>query len=523
MFAMSYTPNRVHATPPAPAKPASSASVAGDPRDGGLDGQSQDALFDGGQSPIGIDYAPVRCAGDKPYWLRRDAMAICAPQLGRDPRTCGHSESTCPALCEKCYADDLSFIKRELRVNTITIYQPSYYILKEARRLKMKVVVGLLNDSVLGLAAPAARKDCTYVASPLYHCGPEYASALIDGACVDTIGGDPFKLCTSHCAQRSHPGADCVSGDCSCRSDVECRGASNRCLSGVYLAPMNNPSSGEFLHDGTVIGIQLGNEFFKACQTSEVPGLHQPCCIRDKKTGQCNAWTVTREVISAAASNLRSALNSRGLNRVKITVNLVQEQGPAFCRNGAPPPGVDYIATHSYCDFVAEMPPQWTTLSGAECWDRARNHEFTIDQKACGASRTYIGETGYNTGCPLLGKAGPRLHAEQDFVNAMLGSEPACNGKPNPTAPIPNFLFEFVDVCPPGGCLAGCGDPHRCSYNCCCEHNCSATEMCAAECPRCIGNGYFGLFHAADYGTEGFPPQPKFDPMPSLLCPAAPK
>jgi hypothetical protein len=105
----------------------------------------------------------------------------------------------------------------------------------------------------------------------------------------------------------------------------------------------------------------------------------------------------------------------------------------------------------------------------------------------------------------------------------MLGSEPACNGKPNPTAPIPNFLFEFVDVCPPGGCLAGCGDPHRCSYNCCCEHNCSATEMCAAECPRCIGNGYFGLFHAADYGTEGFPPQPKFNPMPSLLCPAAPK
>jgi hypothetical protein len=47
--------------------------------------------------------------------------------------------------------------------------------------------------------------------------------------------------------------------------------------------------------------------------------------------------------------------------------------------------------------------------------------------------------------------------------------------------------------------------------------------MCAAECPRCIGNGYFGLFHAADYGTEGFPPQPKFNPMPSLLCPAAPK
>lgn len=523
MLAINCAADRVHAAPAATLKPASSAPEPGDPPDGGLDGQSQDGLFNGGESPIGIDYAPVRCAGDNPYWLRRDAMAICAPQLGTDPRTCGHNTSTCPALCEKCYADDLSFIKRQLKVNTITIYQPSYYILREAQRLGLKVIVGLLDDSVLGLAAPAGRKDCTYAGNPLYHCGPEYASALIDGACIDTIGGDPFRLCTSHCSRRSNPARDCVNGDCSCQSDTECRGMSNRCLSGAYLAPMNNPASGEFLHDGTVIGIQLGNEFLDACEPFQVPGLHQTCCIHDKKTGQCTAWTVTREVISAAATNLRSALNSRGLSSVKINVNLLQGQGPEFCRDGIPPPGVDYIAAHSYCDFVAEMPPKWTTLSGAECWDLARNHGFPVDQKACGASRTYIGETGYNTGCPLVAKAGVLLQAEEDFVKAMLNSEPACNGKPNPTAPFPNFLFEFVDVCPAGGCLPGCGDPRRCSYNCCCEHNCSATEVCAADCPRCIGNGYFGLFHAPAYGTEGFPPQPKFSSMPSLLCPATNK
>jgi hypothetical protein len=386
----------------------------------------------------------------------------------------------------------------------------------------MKVVVGVLNDSVLSLATAAGRKDCTYAATPLYFCGVQYAGALIDGACIDTAGGDPFKLCVSHCSLRSNPAADCVNGDCSCRADLECKGKSNRCLSGAYLPPMNNRASGEFLGDGTVIGIQLGNEFFNACETTHIPGLHQPCCSHNKETGECNAWTVTRDVISAAARNLRRALNSRGLSKVKISVNLVQEQGPAFCRDGIPPPGVDYIATHSYCDFVAEMPPRWTTLSGAECWNLARNREFTIDQKACGASRTYIGETGYNTGCPMVKKAS-LLRGEEDFVDAMLRAQPACNGRANPTAPFPNFLFEYVDVCPAEGCLAGCGDPNRCSYNCCCKHVCSDTEMCAADCPRCIGNGYFGLFHAPDYGTEGFPPEPKFDPMPSLVCPASRK
>ncbi len=472
------------------------------------------------QSPIGLDYAPVRCAGDNPYWLRRDAVAICNPQLGTPQRQCNGSTSNCPGLCAKCYGEDLAFIRHQLKVNTITIYQPSYYILKEAQRLGMKVVVGLLNDSVIGLASPARRKDCTYGAAPLHLCGSDYAAALIDGACIDHAGGDPYKLCTSHCAARSNPARDCVHGDCSCQSDSDCRGDSNRCLGGAYLAPMNNPAAGEFLRDGTVIAIQLGNEFFQACEPLVVPGIHQPCCSRDPKTGRCTAWTVTRRVISAAARTLRAALNARGLDRVKITVNLVQEQGRKFCRHGKPPPGVDYVATHSYCDFVAQMPPQWLTHSGAQCWERARR-EFAIDQKACGASTTYIGETGFNSGCPTAPNARALLDAERDFVDAMVGAQPACNSRPNPAAPFPNFLYEFEDVGPATGCMAGCGDRRRCSYNCCCKHVCSANQRCEPDCPRCVGNGYFGLYHAPGYGTDGFPPVPKFAPMPSLLCPAS--
>ncbi len=218
-------------------------------------------------SPIGIDYAPeTRCSDNNPDWLpgRRRRPVACNPPPGEP---CGDTLSTCPARCQQCYDDDLSLIQHELKVNAITIYRPNYYILKAAQRLGMKVVVGLLDDSVLGLAAPTSQTQCTDGGVPLYLCGANYASALIDGACIDTVGSDPFKKCVSHCAVRSEPTQDCVNGDCSCHSDADCRGPSNRCLSGSRMAPLNSPASGEFLRDGTVIGIQLGNEFFRS-----VPG-----------------------------------------------------------------------------------------------------------------------------------------------------------------------------------------------------------------------------------------------------------
>jgi hypothetical protein len=479
-------------------------------------------LFQSKWSPLGIDYAPeARCSDNNPIWYkaRQHRPTACNPQLGAP---CGDTLNTCPARCQQCYDDDLSFIQRNLKINTITIYRPNYYILKAAHRLGMKVVVGLLDDSVLGLAAPVNQRKCTDGGTPIYLCGANYASALIDGACIDTIGSDPFKRCVSHCAVRSEPKRDCVNGDCSCHSDAECRGPSNQCLSGSYMAPLDSPAGGEFLRDGTVIGIQTGNEFFQGCQPPEVPGKHQLCCDHSKTTGQCTAWVVNREVMSTAAQTMRAALDSRGLSKIKLSVALVQEQGPKFCRNGAPPPGVDYIADHVYCDFVADLPPLWSTQSGFECWKQAHDKEFAVDRKACGITRTYIGETGFNTGCPLTANQGAMLKAEADFISAMLKAEPACNGQRNAT-PFPDFLFEFGDVCPPQGCLAGCGDPHLCDPTCCCRHRCSAEIRCEQGCPACIGNGYFGLFNTPGYSTNGFPPEPKLDPMPSLMCPAASK
>jgi hypothetical protein len=118
---------------------------------------------------------------------------------------------------------------------------------------------------------------------------------------------------------------------------------------------------------------------------------------------------------------------------------------------------------------------------------------------------------------------GSKLNAERDFISAMLSDEPACNGKSNGAAPMPNFLFEFGDTCPPGGCISGCGDPQQCNPKCCCRHQCTHGQVCAANCPACVGNGYFGLYRTPGYATVGFPPEAKFNPAPSLMCPAAGK
>jgi hypothetical protein len=86
----------------------------------------------------------------------------------------------------------------------------------------------------------------------------------------------------------------------------------------TYVAAFN-PSAGEFLQDGTVIGIQLGNEIL----------------------GPQSAATIT-----TAAQN-RIALNAAGFSNVKVIVSLVEGQASTFCSGGAPPTGVDYIADTS--------------------------------------------------------------------------------------------------------------------------------------------------------------------------------
>jgi hypothetical protein len=495
--------------------PNGSANSDGKSSDGVLAQSPGDTQF----SPLGIDYAPeTRCSDNDPQWLSGERPRACDPQLGESACGADNGLAACPARCEKCYDDDLAFIQRELKVNAVTIYAPNYYILKAARRHGMKVVVGLYNDSVLGLATPTNQSNCSYGGVALYLCGSDYASALIEGGCIDTAGGDPFAPCANRCAIRSDPARDCVKHDCSCETDAQCKGSGNECLAGSYIDPLNNPATGEFLRDGTVIAIQLGNEFFDQCQIPEIPGQNQPCCAHAKATGECRAWTVNRQVYSTAAQTLRRALNRRGLSRVKISVALVERQGVDFCRDGKPPPGIDYIAAHPYCDFVADVPPNWTKATGAECWQQVRDEEFAVDAKACGASHTYIGEAGYNSGCPLMTDGSSKLNAERDFIAAMLNDEPECNGKTN-AAPMPNFLFEFGDTCPPGGCISGCGDPQQCNPKCCCRHQCGDGAVCAPNCPSCLGNGYFGVYRTPGYATIGFPPEPKFNPPPSLMCP----
>jgi hypothetical protein len=89
----------------------------------------------------------------------------------------------------------------------------------------------------------------------------------------------------------------------------------------TYVAALNS-STAEFLQDGTVVGIQLGDEIL----------------------GPQSASTIT-----AAAQNLRAALNGAGFRSVKAIVSLVEGQASTFWTGGAPPAGVDYIADRVYC------------------------------------------------------------------------------------------------------------------------------------------------------------------------------
>jgi hypothetical protein len=312
------------------------------------------------------------------------------------------------------------------------VYQPNYYILTAADQLHIKVMQGLFNDAIPSLAKPSTAADCFYAGASITLCGSKYADAILDGACGATTPWNPATFCSG----------------------------------GAYVEPLS-----AFIKDGTIIAIQLGNEALGTTVDSE---------------------KITTTMISAAAKTLRKALHARGFTSTPIVVSLVLGQEKSFCSGGAPPGGVDYVAAHPYCNYVASVPPQWPK-DGKQCWAQVKNLFTNISQKYCGASHTFVGETGYNTGCPNSSNVpSTTISDEQTFISDMKKSScstPSASG-------FPTFLFAYSDVCPSSGCAPGCSDPGMPNE----------------------GNGYFGIFHTKDYLTEGTP-VPKFTPVPSLACP----
>jgi len=252
-------------------------------------------------------------------------------------------------------------------------------------------------------------------------CGATYARYVLDGACGSTSPWDPNQFCQS----------------------------------GTFITPWK-----PFLADGTAVGIQIGNEVL--------------------------ANGFTKQQILDAAKTLRGVLDSRGYtnDKVPIVISLVLGQENGFCSGGSPPANVDFVAAHPYCNSVAGLPPTWPA-SGTACLDQVKRDYVNISQAACGAANVFIGETGYNTGCPNV--YGTQHVADaKTFVDGV--TRWACENSYG------LFHFAYVDACPMGGCLAGC--PSQPSE----------------------GNGYFGLYYTQGYLTKG-PLVPKLSPMPSLTCP----
>ena len=384
-------------------------------------------------SGINVDYAPEgRCSDDN--WSTSTPVA-CNPQLAFTSCT-PNVLSSCAANCQACYTADLSTMS-SLKVGTITIYQPNYYILTAAQTAGIKVVLGLYDDSVAGLAQSSGT-NCTYGGQPFPYCGTAYANALFGGACGNMTPWPPANFCES---TSTNPNA-------------------------TYVAALNS-TAGQFLQNGTIVGIQLGNEIL----------------------GQQSAAT-----ISAAAQNLRTALNAAGFSSVKVIVSLIEGQAAMFCTNGAPPAGVDYIADHVYCSVgssggVASSPPVWPSGSNPAqtCWTQVAS-VFATDQNSCGAANVFLGETGYNTGCPSV-YGQQQVPNEQSFITQMVSA--TCQSQVS--GPLAPFLFEFGDVCPAGGCLPGCpSQPQE-------------------------GNGYFGMYFTQNYLTKGTLVS-KFATVPTLTC-----
>jgi hypothetical protein len=375
---------------------------------------------------IGIAYTPeARCSDNN--WSTATPVA-CNPQLSF---SCAGNQSlsVCPTTCQACYNNDLNNLRTTLNVSTITSYQPNYYILTAAKNLNINVMQGLFNDAIPSLAAPDISSNCSYAGSPIALCGSNYANAMLNGACGTTTPWNPANFCSN----------------------------------GAYIEPL-----APFIKSNTIIAIQLGNEALGTI---------------------VNGQTITVAMISKAAQTLRNALKMNGFLSVPIVVSLVMGQEQTVCTGGSPPQGVDFIASHPYCNFVASVPPSWQE-NGSQCWQQVQTLFSTVSQRYCGAFHTFIGETGYNTGCPGNGNAPVNVSNEQMFIKnlkAAVCTKISLSG-------FPTFLFAYSDVCPASGCAAGCsGGPVE-------------------------GNGYFGIFHTQNYMTEG-PLVPKFTPVPSLTCP----
>ena len=144
-------------------------------------------------SGINVDYAPEgRCSDDN--WSTTTPVA-CNPQLAFTTCT-SNVLSSCAANCQACFTADLHTI-RTLKVGTITIYQPNYYILTAAQSSGIKVVLGLYDDSVSGLAQPNTATNCTYGGQPFPYCGTNYATALFNGTCGNVTPWPPANFCES--------------------------------------------------------------------------------------------------------------------------------------------------------------------------------------------------------------------------------------------------------------------------------------------------------------------------------------
>jgi len=540
------TPTTGAATPTLPLPTATSPGAPTATQSGGPSGPTP-TVTPGGSTPTasptggkrrlsfggtGLDYDPsVRCSLIT-TWPQPTA---CNPQ--------GNFQSDATA-CQTCFDDDLATLSSQLGVEAMTIYQPNYYFLKAAQAQGMKVLLGTFEDVVASLATPATGGlDCTFSSFPS-PCGEALADAIIDGACgshspwaydafcenlcsqtnsctradcsctsctkdADCAGGETCvgNVCGAACGSghacssgKCSQASTCTNADCSCvpcTEDSICAPLGLTCQGGVcggvcggescqlntYLPPL-----ADFFHDGTIMGVQLGNEVF--------------------------ANNLTLNQVTAAAQTMRNALDKRGLTAMPIVVSVITGNARlhGLCADGKPVAPVDLVAAHPYCAGpggagVASKPPQWpfepppaTPISDAqaaqaaeECAQNVIDTLMANEGKDCGLENTFIGETGYNTGCPGAPGEANHLKVAALFPEKMIAK--AC------AAGVPLFLFEQADVCPgppgnPAGCLAGCpGAPDT-------------------------GQGYFGLYHTQNYDVRGAA-VPKFTPLPDLgaACP----
>lgn len=385
-------------------------------------------------SGIAIDYDPeVRCSDNN--WSTNTPVA-CSPQLSF---TCAppppENLAGCPDQCQSCFDTDLAFLKSNLGVTTITVYQPNYFIMVAAQKFGIKVLFGLFNDTVLALATPdSGTTSCTFAGAPAL-CGQSAVDSMINGACGATTPWPTANFCT---------------------------GSS-------YISAFK-----PFFDDGTIVGVQLGNEIL----TSPI-----------NSGGQ----VLTPAQVLAAAKTLRNGLNGYSYTKTPIVVSFVAGTEQNLCVNGAPPPNVDGIAGHPYCNNVANVPPLWPfetgntpAQAGQDCANQVLQIFNSTAVAACGQAQSFIGETGYNTGCPGYADEANHLSTAESFFPDMVTL--ACQSN------IPLFFFDYADACPAGGCLPGCpGGPN-------------------------VGNGYFGIYYTENYLTTGNLVL-KFPTVPSLSCP----